>query len=274
MVSARPVALSGLREASSNTERLARSIISVWSRSSSTAKRAGTLASNGNCCSSRVHSAWMVCTFRPPGVSSAQAKSLRASLRSFALGCAIPASRIACVQRLVIERDPMAEGGKHPLRHIGGGGFRERDAENFLRRNAVKQQPDHPLYQHMGFAGAGIGRHESGCRRVGRARLCRAHGIGNDAGRFHHSSYPQAAGRGPFLDAGEIVIRTVAVGPHRQVQRGIGLVFVIEFADQLLELLPRVVGGGVRATAAYRCCLIFSSSDRCSPGGLLPLSLT
>jgi len=61
-----------------NTPRLARSIISVWSRSSSTAKRAGTLASNGNCCSSRVHIAWMVCTFRPPGVSSAQANSLRA----------------------------------------------------------------------------------------------------------------------------------------------------------------------------------------------------
>ena len=35
----------------------ARSIISVWSRSSSTAKRAGTLASKGNCCNRRVHSA-------------------------------------------------------------------------------------------------------------------------------------------------------------------------------------------------------------------------
>ena len=78
--SARPVALSGSREASSITARLARSIISVWSRSSSTAKRAGTLASNGNCCSSRVHSAWMVCTFSPPGVSSAEANSSRARI--------------------------------------------------------------------------------------------------------------------------------------------------------------------------------------------------
>ena len=95
VLSARPATLSGSREASSSTARLARSIISFWSRSSSTAKRAGTLASNGNCCSRRVHSAWMVCTFSPPGVSSAQANSFRAASRSFAVGCAMPASRIA-----------------------------------------------------------------------------------------------------------------------------------------------------------------------------------
>jgi len=47
--SARPVRLSGSRAASRNTFRLARSIMSVWSRSSMTEKRAGTLASNGNC---------------------------------------------------------------------------------------------------------------------------------------------------------------------------------------------------------------------------------
>ena len=93
--SARPAGLCGSREASSSTLRLARSIISAWSRSSSTAKRAGTLASNGNCCSSRVHSAWMVCTFNPPGVSSAQANNSRARMRSFVSGRAIPASRIA-----------------------------------------------------------------------------------------------------------------------------------------------------------------------------------
>ena len=37
------------------------------SASSSTLKRAATLASNGNWCSSCVQKAWMVCTFRPPG---------------------------------------------------------------------------------------------------------------------------------------------------------------------------------------------------------------
>src|SRR6266702_1081861 len=99
-LSARPAALLGSREASSNTLRLARSIISFWSRSSITEKRAGTLASNGNCCSSRVQSAWMVCTFNPPGVSSAQANSSRARILKIASGRVIPASMIAASSAL------------------------------------------------------------------------------------------------------------------------------------------------------------------------------
>src|SRR5882724_12416472 len=57
---------------------------------------------------------------------------------------------------------------------------------------------------------------------------------------------PQSAGCGPFLDAGEIVVSAVAVRPHRQIERGIGLAFVLEFADQFLKLLSRVVSGGIR----------------------------
>ena len=49
--------------------------------SSSTLKRAATSASNGNWCRRRVQKAWMVCTFRPPGVSIATANSRRASAR-------------------------------------------------------------------------------------------------------------------------------------------------------------------------------------------------
>ena len=85
----------GIARGSSSTARLARSIISFWSRSSSTANRAGTLASNGNCCSRRVQSAWMVCTLRPPGVSSAQANSSRAAIAQAGSGRAMPASTIA-----------------------------------------------------------------------------------------------------------------------------------------------------------------------------------
>src|SRR3954469_15970243 len=57
---------------------------------------------------------------------------------------------------------------------------------------------------------------------------------------------PQSAGRGPFLDPGKIVIGAVAVGPHRQVQRGVGLVLVLEGADQRLELGPGLGSRGVR----------------------------
>src|SRR5205085_415041 len=57
---------------------------------------------------------------------------------------------------------------------------------------------------------------------------------------------PQSAGRGPFLDPGEIVISAVAVGPHRQVQRGVGLILILEGADQRLQLGPGLSGRGVR----------------------------
>src|SRR6476660_2654220 len=57
---------------------------------------------------------------------------------------------------------------------------------------------------------------------------------------------PQSAGRRPFLDAGEIVIGAVAVRPHRQVQGGIGFVFVLEFAKEDFELLSGVVRSLVR----------------------------
>ena len=95
------------------------------------------------------------------------------------------------VQRRVIERDPMAERGEHPFRHVGGGGLGEGDAEDFFRRHAVEQQPDHPLHQHMRLARAGIGRHE---RRTppDRTRALACRGRRRDgAGRFHHSSIPR-----------------------------------------------------------------------------------
>ncbi len=55
---------------------------SAASRSSSTRKPAGALASNGNRCSSRSQKAWIVWIFRPPGVSMVRANSLRAKARA------------------------------------------------------------------------------------------------------------------------------------------------------------------------------------------------
>ena len=46
----------------------------------------------------------------------------------------------------------MAEGGEHPFRHVGGGGFCKRDAQDFFRRHVGKEQADHPLHQHMRLA--------------------------------------------------------------------------------------------------------------------------
>jgi len=94
-------------------------------------------------------------------------------------------------QRLVVERDPVAERGKYPLRHIGRGCLGKSDAENLFRRHIAEQQPDHPLHQHMGLARAGIGRDERGSRGIRGARLGGADGIRDVARRGYHSSIPR-----------------------------------------------------------------------------------
>ncbi len=94
------------------------------------------------------------------------------------------------VERGVIERDPVSERGEHPLRHVGGGRLGEGDAEDLLRRDALQQQPDHALDQDMRLAGPGIGRDESGRRRVRGAGLRRANFWWNGPGCLHHSSNP------------------------------------------------------------------------------------
>ena len=93
MASAFPSELSGSAAAFSRTSSRSRSISSAWARSSSTVKRAATFASNGNWCSRRVQNAWMVCTLRPPGVSSAAANRRRACARRPALTWSAPRPR-------------------------------------------------------------------------------------------------------------------------------------------------------------------------------------
>ena len=44
------------------------------------------------------------------------------------------------------------------------------------------------------------------------------------------------------FDTGEVVIVAVAGGPHRQDQRSIRFVRVLEPTDQRLELRPRIIG--------------------------------
>ena len=85
---------------------------------------------------------------------------------------------------------------------------------------------------------------------------------------------PQPAGRRPFLDAREIVVAAVAVRPHRQIERGVGLVLVLECADQRLRACCRASSAASSGSCGVSLLLIFSSSGFCSPGGLLPLSRT
>ena len=77
------------------------------------------------------------------------------------------------VERVVVERDPVRERVEHARRHVGGRRLGEGDAQDLHRIGAGEQQPDHPLRQHVGLAGARIGRHEGRDLRIGGLGLAR-----------------------------------------------------------------------------------------------------
>ena len=89
------------------------------------------------------------------------------------------------IERVVVERGPAPERIEHALRHIGGGGFGEGEAEDFFRRHAVEQEVDHPLRQHMGLARSGIGGDPRRNPRIGHLALQAQHVGWNDARRSH-----------------------------------------------------------------------------------------
>ena len=93
------------------------------------------------------------------------------------------------VELCIIEGGPCAQRVEYPLRHGGGGRLGEGDAEDFFRRDALEQQPDHPLRQHVGLAGAGIGRNPGRHRRVRRVDLQSQYGLGDDAGEGHEYGF-------------------------------------------------------------------------------------
>ena len=123
----------------------------------------------------------MVCTFSPPGVSSAAANSLRALARWRAPPRFAPVAAICLVECVVVERCPVRQRCEHAVRHVGGRRLGEGEAEDFRGIDAVEQQPDHTLRQHMGLARAGVGRHPCRCRRIGRLALLLDQLRGNDA---------------------------------------------------------------------------------------------
>ena len=73
---------------------MAASTAAALSVSLITSKWAGMRASKGAVCRTRVQNAWMVCNFRPPGVSSASANKRLARVRSAADG-ACPSTSVS-----------------------------------------------------------------------------------------------------------------------------------------------------------------------------------
>ena len=87
----------------------------------------------------------------------------------------------------VVERGPFRQRAEHAVRHIGGRRLGEGDAEDLGRIDAAQQQIDDALRQHMGLAGAGIGRDESRYVGIGGVDLHAADIGRDDAGRGHVS---------------------------------------------------------------------------------------
>ena len=141
------------------------------SRSSSTSKWPATLASNGNWCSRRSQKAWIVWILSPPGVSSARANSRRASATLPASGARPRSPAISAASSASASVVQRREFGEHALRHLGGGGLGEGQAEDARRIGAGEQQADDAARQDEGLARAGIGRDPGRARRVGCLRL-------------------------------------------------------------------------------------------------------
>ena len=104
------------------------------------------------------------------------------------------------IERGVVQRGPFGERVEDAFRHIGGGGLGEGDAEDFLGRHAAEQQPDHPLHQHMGLAGAGIGGDPRRNGRIGDFALQPKHVGRNDARRSHRRCTMMSSVTPPLLD--------------------------------------------------------------------------
>ena len=167
----------------------ARESSSPRSISSSTRKPAGAFASKGKRCSSRSQKAWMVWIFKPPGVSTARAKSFLAKSRVVASSLGPAAFATAASSVASSSQRPVGENGVNARRHIRRRRLGVGKAENARGRHALKQQPHDALRQHISLAGPRMRRDPGGNSRIGCARL-RALRRGRDGAAAHASSPP------------------------------------------------------------------------------------
>ena len=89
------------------------------------------------------------------------------------------------VERRVVQHRPRPQVVEHAVRHVGGGGLGEGDAEDARRIDARQQQPDHALRQDVRLARAGIRRDPGRAGRVRGRGLHLGDGIRDDARRAH-----------------------------------------------------------------------------------------
>ena len=169
----------------------------AW-RSSRTPNWGATPASSGKRRRRASQKAWMVWMRRPPGVSSARAKRVRARARSG--GVAVtgsPRAPSAAASVGVGEHRPGAEGAEQAVLHLGGGGLGVGEAEDLLRLGAGEEQARDAVGEHAGLAGAGVGGDPArgrGRRRRGPGRRWRRSLTSSPPGRRRRPIRPCARG--------------------------------------------------------------------------------
>ncbi len=103
------------------------------------------------------------------------------------------ADRRAQVAR--VHHRPLRQPVANALAHLGGGRLGIGEAEDGLRLHPGEQQAQHPIGEHEGLAGPGIGLHPDGISGVARQGLARP-GVEGDvevAAIAHGSSSPSTA---------------------------------------------------------------------------------
>src|SRR5579871_748602 len=194
----------------------------------------------------------MVCTFSPPGVSKARAKSRRASARR--AGCRPsdprPMARSSASSSSAIQLPSVSNTRLAMLAAAALVKVRQRifsgstPASSRLTTRCAKTWvlPDPALAATQADT---PGSQTSFCRRRTSAGMTSGDLIGGLSWHAQKIVIGAAGGR-PFLDPRKMVVIAVARLPHRMHQGTIGLLVVVEAADQGGELLQRPVGLGVR----------------------------
>ena len=153
------------------------------------------------------------------------------------------------VERRVVIRRPYGERVEDALGHIGGGSLGEGDAEDLFRLDALEQEIDHALREHMRLARAGVGGDPGRCFGIGRRPLrppdLRSGMLSGDLIRRLRCRRSSPPLRDPFLDARKMIVVAVSRAPHRMDERAVGLGVGIE-TSAIRQFFQGAIGLAVR----------------------------
>src|SRR5262245_47497144 len=190
----------------------------------------------------------MVCTFNPPGVSSARANSRRASARRLAGGPGrMPMAASSAASSSVVQRPSLSNTRLAMLAAAALVNVRQRifsgatpASSRLITRSASTCVLPEPAF--AATQAETPGSDTSPCTRSTSTGMTLGDLLMADYSWRTRNVVFRPAGARPFLHAREMVVVAVARFPHRMHQRAIGLVIVVETPHQLGEFLQRAVG--------------------------------